>query len=199
MHTPNSQKMPIAALIVATLIVAALLLLPGCSVSLKKNGNGDDKNVDIKTPVGEIRVDKGADARDTGLSVYPGARPSQDGNDHDDKSANVNLSAFGYGLKVAALEYESYDAPSKVIAYYRDQLKEYGNVLECHTSGHPNASYRHDDSSPSKELTCEQNSGGNIELKAGSQDNQHIVSIEPKGEGCKFALVRIQVIGKDTI
>jgi hypothetical protein len=184
---------------IAALVAAALILLPACSVNVKKNENGGDKNVDIKTPLGEIHVDKRADARDTGLSVYPGARQSQDGDDHDDKNANVNLSAFGYGLKVSAVQYESGEAPLKVIAYYRDQLKKYGNVLECHTTGHSNVSYSHHDSSQSKELTCEQNSGNNIELKVGNQDNQHIVSIEPKGKGCKFALVHVLVQGKDTI
>ena len=51
------------------------------------------------------------------------------------ESANVNLSAFGFGLKVVALEYESDDPPGKIIAYYQDQLKRYGNVLQCHGSG----------------------------------------------------------------
>jgi len=179
--------------------VVATLLISGCSINVKKNGDGEDKNVDIKTPLGEIHVDKHADARDTGLPVYPGARQSQESDDHDDKNANVNLSAFGYGLRVSAVEYESDDAPPKLIAYYRDQLKKYGNVLECHTSGHSNVSYSHHDSSKSKELTCEQDSGDNIELKVGDQENQHIVSIEPRGKGSKFALVHVLVRGKDTI
>ena len=48
----------------------------------------------------------------------------------NDKSANVNISSFGFQLKVVALEYESDDTPDKLIAYYRDQLKKYGNVPE---------------------------------------------------------------------
>jgi hypothetical protein len=185
--------------LIPALVVAALLLVAGCSVNVKKSGDGEDKNVDIKTPVGEIHVDKSADARDTGLPVYPGARQSREDNDKDDKNASVNLSAFGYGLRVAAIEYESDDAPPKLIAYYRDQLKKYGDVLECHTSGHSNVSYSHHDSNKSKELTCEQNGGNDIELKVGNDDNQHIVSIEAKGQGSKFALVHVQVRGRDTI
>lgn len=61
--------------------------------------------------------------RDTGLPVYPGAKLKPNSNDGDHKSANVNLSAFGFGLKVVATEYESDDAPGKIIAYYQDQLK----------------------------------------------------------------------------
>jgi hypothetical protein len=193
MSGPNFLCKAIPVLIVAT------ILLPACSVNVKKNDAGGDKDVDIRTPVGEIHVDQRADAGDTGLPVYPGARPSQDGNASDDKNANVNLSAFGYGLRVAAAEYESDDGPPKLIAYYRDQLKKYGSVLECHTSGLNNHSYSHHDSSSSKELFCDQNSGDNLELKVGNQENQHIVSIEARGNGSKFALVHVQVRGKDTI
>jgi hypothetical protein len=82
----------------AYVAIAALLLLPGCSVNVKKGENGQDKNVDIHTPVGDIKVDKDADARDTGLPIYPGARIRRDDDDKDNKSANVNLSFGEYGL-----------------------------------------------------------------------------------------------------
>src|SRR5580658_6344756 len=110
----------------------AVVLLSGCSVNVKKESNGQDKQVDIKTPMGGIHVSKGADVADTGLSVYPGARLKPEDSGHD-KSANVSISGFGYGLRVVALEYESDEAPEKVLAFYRDQLKKYGSVLECHT------------------------------------------------------------------
>ncbi len=80
-------------------------LLPACSVNVKKEQNGDDKQVDISTPVGGIHVSKGANVADVGLAVYPGARLKQEDSDGKDKSANVNISGFGFGLKVVALEY----------------------------------------------------------------------------------------------
>jgi hypothetical protein len=191
------KTMPASALLV---IVAVLLLLPACSINVKKNDAGEEKNVDIRTPIGGIHVDQRADARDTGLPVYPGARLSREKEeDGNQKNANVSLSAFGFGLRVAAVEYQSEDAPAKVVAYYRDQLKTFGDVLECHTAGHADVAYSNNDSSKSKELTCEQNSGDNIELKVGNRDNQRIVSIETDGKGSKFALVHVQVRGKDTI
>ena len=119
------------------------LTLLACSVSVKDHGDDGAKKVDISTPVGGIHVDENADARDTGLPVYPGARPKPKSDDGDKKSANVNLSAFGYGLKVVALEYESDDPPDKIIAYYQDQLKKYGDVLQCHGS-----SFKVDDDGP---------------------------------------------------
>jgi hypothetical protein len=157
--------------------LAALLLLPGCSVNVDKEGNGQDKQVDIKTPVGGIHVSKQADVADVGLAVYPGARPKEKDSDGSDKSANVNISGFGYGLKVVALEYESDDVPAKVLAFYRDRLKMYGNVLECHTSrGNWNVNMG---KSSSNELTCEGSGGNDIELKVGKKDDQHIVAVEP--------------------
>ena len=60
----------------ASICGAALVILSitGCSVNVKKANDGDDKNVDIKTPMGGIHVSNDADVRDTGLPVYPGAR-----------------------------------------------------------------------------------------------------------------------------
>src|SRR5260370_35116852 len=86
---------------------ALLLLLPACSVNVKKEANGEDKQVDIKTLVGGIHVSKQADASDVGLAVYPGARLKLKDSDGDDKSANVNISGFGFGVKFAALEYQT--------------------------------------------------------------------------------------------
>jgi hypothetical protein len=194
MRSTKFQAVSIFALGVATF---AALLLPACSINVKKEQNGQDKQVDINTPVGGIHVSKGADVADVGLAVYPGARLKQDGSDGKDKSANVNISSFGFGLKVVALEYQSNDAPDKLVAYYKDQLKKYGRVLECHTS--------HLDVNPdikgsdhgSHELTCEGSSGNNIELKVGTKENQHIVAVEPDGKGSSFSLVYVRTHGKD--
>jgi hypothetical protein len=183
---------------IALLILVAVFALSACNINVKKNEQGQDKNVDIKTPFGEIHVDKGADVKDTGLPVYAGARVKQkNDSDNDEKNANVNISTSAFGLRVVAVEYESDDSPSKLVAYYKDQLKKYGAVLECHTTGH-NYSYNND--SHSNELKCEGNTGNNIELKAGTKNNQHIVSIEPRDKGSDFALVYVRIRGKeDTI
>jgi len=171
-------------------------LMPACSINVKKEKNGEDKQVDIDTPVGGIHVSKDANAGDVGLAVYPGARLKQGDSDGNDKSANVNISSFGFGLKVVALEYQSDDSPAKLVAYYKDELKKYGKVLECHTS--------HLDVNPdvkgsdhgSHELTCEGSSGNNVELKVGTKENQHIVAVEPDGKGSSFSLVYVRTHGK---
>jgi hypothetical protein len=172
-------------------LLATLALMPACSVNVKDKGGDGNSKVDISTPVGGIHVDENADARDTGLAVYPGAKPKPKTDDGDKKSANVNMSAFGYGLKVVALEYVSDDPPDKIIAYYQDQLKKYGHVLQCHSNG---IKADHDGG----KLKCDSDDSGNkVELKAGTDDNQHIVSVEPEGKGSDFAIVWLRLRGKE--
>ena len=67
--------------LILTLAMAALVTLPGCSVNVKKDSEGKEKNVDIETPLGALHVDKDADIRDVGLSVYPGARRKEKSDD----------------------------------------------------------------------------------------------------------------------
>jgi len=190
--------------LVLALVIFPLLVLPACTVNVKKNAEGEDKNVDIDTPVGGIHVNKDADIGDVGLPVYPGARKKEKSANGEEKSANVNISAGKYGIRVVALEYLSDDPPEKLVTYYKDQLKKFGSVLECHTSHHGggfNAHYGDDkDSEPAPK--CDDNSGGKVvELKVGTKQNQHIVSIEPadSGKGTDFGLVSVQIRGKETI
>jgi hypothetical protein len=185
--------------VLSLIALAAVFLCAGCSINVKKSDEGQDKNVDIDTPFGGIHVSKGADVHDTGLTVYPGAQLKQKEGSGEDKDANVNISTSAFGLKVVALEYQTKDAPDKVIAYYKNELKKYGNVLECHTQGH-NYSYNttNPDKGDSEELKCEGNDNGKtIELKAGRKSDQHIVAIDPQDKGSDFALVYVRMRGKE--
>lgn len=179
------------------LAFTCLLILPGCNVHEEKSANGEDKNVSIETPVGDLHVGNDVDVRDAGLSVYPGAqlKPKKD---DDDSSANLSISTSAFGLKVVAAEYTSTDSPDKITAYYRKELKKYGNVLDCHTEkvGN-NVNVHSDDKGRSGPVTCEGSNTGNVlELKAGTQDNQHVVSIQPQDKGTDFSLVYVKLRGK---
>jgi hypothetical protein len=187
-----------SGLVIAAFSLAALspaVMLPACSINVKKDANGQDKQVDIKTLLGGVHVSDQADVADIGLPIYPGARPKEKDSDGSDKSANVNISGFGYGMKVIAVEYESDDAPDKVLTFYRNQLKKYGNVLECHTSkGNWTVNMG---KNGSNELTCEGSGGDDIELKVGRKDDQHIVAVEHEGKGASFSLVYVRAHGKE--
>ncbi len=187
------------------LAFGVLLALPGCSVNVKKDGEGQEKKVDIETPMGALHVSKDADVRDIGLPVYPGARRKEHSDDGNENNAHVNISSGLFGLKVVAIEYLSDDPPEKIIAYYKDQLKKYGDVLECHdNSNHVGAAMNPGDhAGHSERLKCEGDQNGKtVELKVGNEQSQHIASIKPgdDGKGSDFGLVYIQMRGgKDTI
>jgi hypothetical protein len=203
MHIP---KLPVIKCCISILVIGtAFALLPACSVNVKDQDADGNSKVDISTPVGGIHVDENADARDTGIPVYPGARRKPKTDDGDKKSANVNISTFGFGLKVVALEYESDDPSDKLIAYYQDKLKKYGHVLQCHTGS---SSFNVDDDVPviggkkgyvaGGKLKCDDDESGKwVELKSGTTDNQHIVSVHPEGKGADFAIVWVRVRGKE--
>ena len=111
-----------------------------------------------------------------------------------------------FGLKVVAIEYMTDDSPEKVIAFYKDKLKTYGNILECHSETHDAdaVDFELGKDKGSKELNCGSNQGKNLELKVGTKDNQHLVNIRPQdsGKGTDFALVYVRTRNdkeKDTI
>lgn len=177
---------------------AAMLLLSACSVHVDDKDKKNEK-VDIQTPFANLKVDSSDKAVNNGIPVYPGAKLRQPDKDGDNHSANINLGAFGFGLKVIAAEYETGDSPDKVKAFYEDKMKSFGTVLVC--NGHSDASdvhvNTHDKGNDDKKLNCDDSKGDGWEIKTGSNDNQHLVSIEPNGSGTRFGTVFIRTHGKD--
>ncbi|HTV66179.1 MAG TPA: hypothetical protein VMD98_11265 [Bryocella sp.] len=182
-----------------TLLLAGagiILLFSACSVNVDDKDNKNGK-VDIQTPFADLKVDSSEKAVDNGIPVYPGAhlRPA-DGDDHH--SANINIGAAGFGLKVIAAEYETNDPPEKVKAFYEDKMKRFGTTLVCngHSGGSDVHISKHDDDND-KKLSCSDTHGDGWEIKAGSSDDEHLVSIEPHGSGTRFGTVLVQTHGKD--
>jgi len=184
-------------------LFAALCVLPACSINVDKGKDNEGaKHVDIQSPVGDLHVSEQADIRDAGLSVYPGAKPApKDYSSGDQKSANVNLALFGFQLKVVAGEFVSDDAPDKIIAYYDKELQKFGKPIQCHgaysSGGHVETNGHDDLSNP---VTCDKtDSGEGVELKVGTEGNQHLVAVKPNSKGTRFALVYVRIhTGKDT-
>ena len=185
--------------------MAAVILSYGASQ--QKQDGGQDKHVDIQSSAGDLHVGTDADARKVGLPLYPGARVRHD--EDDSNAANLSLFTEYFGVKLVVAKYDSDDAPTKVIDFYRDKLKKYGSVIECHTREHGgmHADSNDDDDSKnensksehSKALKCEgDNTGPVTELKVGTEASQHVVAIEPQngGKGSTFALVYVHARGK---
>lgn len=181
--------------------LAVVLALSSSSVSAQTaDDSGQDKSFDVRSSMGDMHVGSEVDQRELGLPAYPGARLRQ----HDQDRSNANLALFtsAFGVKLVVAHYDSDDDASKIVAFYRGKLKKYSKVLECHSSRHGgdvNVNDHSEDSNRSKELRCEGDNTGNvIELKAGTEDNQHVVAIEPaeKGSGSTFAIVYVYTRGK---
>jgi hypothetical protein len=187
------RQLPLALALSATLTLPVLAQ------------DSQNKNLDIQSSVGDLHVGSDADARKAGLPLYPGARIKTGTSDGDSNQANLSLFTEAFGFKLVISNYESDDAPAKIIDFYRDKLKKYGKVLECHTQKHGGNVEVHDDDKDkeskdkkSKELKCDENSGPVTELKVGTEDNQHAVAIEPRdgGKGSTFAVVYVHARGK---
>jgi hypothetical protein len=174
------------------------MAVPGCAAQSQKSDSDQNKHVDIQSSVGDLHLGNDADARKAGLPLYPGARPRHDKDDSD--PVNLGLLTEGFGMKLVVAKYESDDAPGKVVDFYRERLKKYGKVLECRTSEHGGDAHAEiNDDQHSKQLKCDgDNTGPVTELKVGTEDNQHVVAIEPRDgrSGSIFALVYVYTRGK---
>lgn len=185
------------------LSVATLGLLlsfsAGCRVDEHKTADGKNEDVKIATPFGgmSVKTDQSVVEGGVGLSVYPGATLVKKENGKDGGSADINMSFGSFHLGVKALSYKTADAPETVLAFYRRDMARYGTVILCngtHAVGTPDH--------PPDGLTCDKEHGGNIhineensaqQLKAGSKQRQHIVAIEPEGNGTKIGLVALDL------
>jgi hypothetical protein len=184
-------------LAIATLLAASLTL-----PTLAQDSNSQDKSFDVRSSVGDMHVGADGDARKAGFAPYPGARLKVDKDDKDSKAANLSVFTEAFGMKLVVAKYDSDDAPAKVVDFYRDKLKKYGKVLECHAQKHDDNSVDVNDDdkdSKHKELKCDgDNSGPITELKVGTEEDQHVVAIEPgdANKGTTFSLVYVHLRGK---
>ncbi len=185
---PRANKLYRALLFVPLI---AGLLLGACSVSQHKSGDKED--VKINTPVGGMHVTTDADVKEVGMSVYPGAK-LKPGDEHDKNSANVNINTPFFGLKVVAQTFLSDDSPEKITEYYKKELAKYGSVVQCRGRSHGTTYKRGEGSQP---VSCdnEDHAGDALELKVGTNENQHVVAIKSSGKGTEFSLVYVNARG----
>src|SRR3954447_16471185 len=172
-------------------VFALVFVLGGCRINEKHDG--ENKKVDIQTPFGDVKVNTNADARDTGLPVYPGARPKP-GDEHNRNNANVNINTSMFGLKVVAMTYLSDDSPDKILSYYGGEMKKYGDVITCKGGSIGNVQIKTKSGDDNDALTCDKDDHGSdtVELKVGAKSKQRVVAVKPSGKGSEFSLVYVQ-------
>jgi hypothetical protein len=164
------------------LVFAAVLPLAACGIDVHESGPG--KNVDIKSPLGAVSVRTDVKNPDTGLAVYPGARPLRD--EDDPESANVNVSSRWFAVHVVAAKYESGDAQDKILSFYRNEMKTYGAVTECRGE----VDFR---AGPGgrRPVCKERPSSPDVQLLTGTEEQQRVVAVKPRGTGSEFSLVYV--------
>jgi hypothetical protein len=161
--------------------LAAAPALAACGISVDKDENGRNADVNIRSPFGSVSVQADKDTPpDTGLPVRPGARVSH-ADDHD--NANVNVEAGPFAVKVRVARYEHDDTPDAVLEYYRKELARYGSVTECRG----NLDFKNGSAMP----RCKERARDELQLGAGSEQDNHVVSVKPRGSGSEFTLVHV--------
>ena len=170
---------------ISTIAFFIALALPAAAQNTEK-----DKNLDVRSPMGDLHVGKDADAQKAGLPLYPGARPQHE---NDSDPVNLALSIENFGMKLIVAKYETDDSGEKVLNFYREKMKKYGKVLECHNTDDRDASDSDsDEKASSRPVKCEgDNSGPVRELKVGTEDNQRVVALEDrkKSKATTFVLI----------
>ena len=192
------MKQTIAAGVMLTVVLA-------CGCRIESNKHGESENVRIATPFGgmQVKTNDAAVLEEIGLPAYPGAELVKK-KDKDSGSADVNFSFGDFKLRVKAASYRTGDSPDKVAAFYRKELGRYGDVIQCANKRPVGSPTR-----TAEGLTCDDEKGGGnvnvegevtgkMELKAGSAQHQHIVALDPDGNGTKFGLVALDLPGHIT-
>jgi hypothetical protein len=191
--TNQAHNRGVTAKAAMSALFVALCILTACSINANDKGKDGEKQVDIKSPIGDLHVSEQADIRDAGLTLYPGAKPAPKDDGDDKKSANVNLSVPGFSMKVIAAEFLSDDAPDKIVAFYNKDLQKYGKPIQCHGGWNGSRVNYDGKDEMSKPVSCENDHTGDaVELKVGTEGNQHLVSVKSNSGGTRFALVYIR-------
>lgn len=170
-------------------IVLAITVLTVLPIAAQDDSSINDSKQD--RGIGLVANHK-VTAKDLGLPIYPGARPFREKPD-EDRAVQFGAWSNASGFKLVVLKLQSDEKPDKIAAFYRKALGRYGEVLNC--SGVVDAK-KSDEKHDSKRLVCDDRpKAGELELKAGTNDDQHVVSIEPKGSGTAFALAYVEQHG----
>jgi hypothetical protein len=195
MSTKHSQLALNLAAAIMVLILLVAVAVPAADAQDQSNPDKSSKNDNISA---SFDLGKDASAKDVGLPLYPGSHRHQDSKD-DSASLNMGFSGGSSGFKMAMLKMDSTDSPDKIAAFYRKALAKYGKVLTCSGPGAEASADASKDSAKSTDLSCDHNKPdqSEIELKAGTKQNQHVVGIKLEGAVTTYQLVYIETHGLD--
>ena len=115
------------------------------------------------------------------VAVYPAAKHTSGNSDGDGADVTVHMPMVS--LRLRAERFDSNDAPSRVIAFYRTKLAKLGKVTEKSGGPHTQIEGFHWTTGP-----------GQTTLAAGKM----FVAVKPLGTGSEFALIQIDTASPES-
>jgi hypothetical protein len=98
----------------------------------------------------------------------------------------VTVGNSAFGVKVAAVNFESDDSPDAILNYYKDALRAHGPVTECRG----NIDFRRSG------LVCRKSYfSRTTQLAVGTEERHRLVSVKPRGSGTEYSVVYVQTRG----
>jgi len=177
---------------VGALLAGMILSASGLAGAQTKTDKPDSQK---DTDAG-IRFRLQVSEKEIGLPIYPGAKPHKD-DKGDSPAANIGLWGSSFGFKLVVLKMETPDAPAKVASFYQKALAKYGKVLDC--TNQPAKSGAQGTKKAPSAITCDDTpETGAMLFKSGTKGKQHIVGIQPDGQGSVFQMVLLDTRGIDT-
>jgi hypothetical protein len=193
----SSRPSALAGIALAGITALAAISLLGQEKAQKATSKDKELSITVQGPDTDagLIVSARATAKEVGLPIYPGSMPHKEQDkDNDSPAAKLGLWGTSFGFKLVVLKMESKDAPSKVAEYYRRALAKYGTVLDCTNAARPQQAK----DEKSEKLTCgdDKPETGGVLFKAGTNEKQHIVGIQPNGTGAVFQLLYVEARGE---
>ena len=105
--------------VVLTFFLSVATVLAGVA----QDADSQNKNLDIRSPMGDLHLGADADAKKIGVPLYPGARLKTHDSDSDSDQANLSVLTEAFGMKLVVANYVSDDDPARIVAFYRNKLK----------------------------------------------------------------------------
>jgi hypothetical protein len=193
----TSRPSALARIVLAGITAFAASSLWGQEKPQKDTTKDKEFSVTVQGPETDagLIVSARATAKEVGLPIYPGSIPHKDQDqDNDSPAAKLGLWGTSFGFKLIVLKMESKDTPRKVADYYQKALAKYGTVLDCTHAARP----QQGKDEKSEKLTCgdDKPESGGMLFKAGTNEKQHIVGVQPKGTRAVFQLLYVEARGE---
>ena len=155
-----------------------------------------------------VVFDNPSDPSSVGIRAYPNAVPETHSDTKSSVDSEIKVGLVNHNLDVHIASFQTTDAADKVLAFYRTDLeKRYGDLVECKNGQADSTQDRTQDG-----LSCNSNSGSyitlskiehagittttkssspDLELRAGTLQQQRIVVIDQGMNGTRISFISL--------